>query len=225
MIPVFGYVRVSSLGQVEGDGITRQRTAIEAYCASHDMRLQQLFVEEGVSGTLLERPQWQELLIELLSDGVQHVVVEKLDRLARDLMIQETIIGDLEKNGRTLISTMEPDLCSDDPSRKLIRQVFGAIAEYDRAMIVAKLRAARIRKKQLTGRCEGRLPYGARPRERRVVRQIHRLYDEGLSYEKIACQLNKDRFPAPAGGARWHKMTVRRIVRRGKLEEVENQAG
>ena len=55
-------------------------------------------------------------------------------------MVQETIVADLLKSGFELISACEPDLCSDDPSRKLVRQVFGAIAEYDRAMTVPKLR-------------------------------------------------------------------------------------
>ena len=60
-----------------------------------------------------------------VSNGTKLVLVEKLDRLARDLMVQETIIGDLRKNGFDLISVMEPDLLQDDPSRKLMRQIFG----------------------------------------------------------------------------------------------------
>ena len=56
-----------------------------------------------------------------VSNGTKLVLVEKLDRLARDLMVQETIIGDLRKNGFDLISVMEPDLLQDDPSRKLMR--------------------------------------------------------------------------------------------------------
>jgi hypothetical protein len=51
-------------------------------------------------------------------------VIEKLDRLAHDLTMQETIIGDLRKLGIELVSVAEPDLCSDDPRRKLVRQIF-----------------------------------------------------------------------------------------------------
>jgi DNA invertase Pin-like site-specific DNA recombinase len=51
----------------------------------------------------------------------------------------------------------EPDLCSDDPTRTLMRQVLGAFFEYERSMIVSKLRSARQRMKARTGRCEGRV--------------------------------------------------------------------
>ena len=49
------------------------------------------------------------------------------DRLARDLLIQESIIADLKRNGFEVISVAEPDLCSDDPSRVLMRQVLGRL--------------------------------------------------------------------------------------------------
>ena len=83
----------------------------------------------------------------LASNGTKVVLIEKLDRLARDLMVQETIIAKLRTNEFDLISVTEPDLCVDDPSRKLMRQIFGAFAEYDRVMIVSKLKAARQRKR------------------------------------------------------------------------------
>ena len=67
-------------------------------------------------------------------------------------MIQESIIGDLRKRGFHLISVTEPDLCSDEPTRVMMRQIFGAIAQYDRAMPVAKLRGARERMRAKEGR-------------------------------------------------------------------------
>ena len=45
------------------------------------------------------------------------VIIEKLDRLARDLMVQETIIADLRKHGFELVSVAEPDLMANDPTR------------------------------------------------------------------------------------------------------------
>jgi len=53
----------------------------------------------------------------------------------------------------------------DDPTRVLIRQVLGAVAQFEKSVIVAKLRAARVRKRRETGRCEGRKPFGTRPGE------------------------------------------------------------
>ena len=51
------------------------------------------------------------------------------------------------------------DLLEDDPTRKLVRQVLGAIAEYDKTMLALKLKAARDRKKAKAGKCEGRKSY------------------------------------------------------------------
>lgn len=213
----FAYLRVSTVGQVDGDGFPRQRAAIDEYAQKNDLQVARYFHEQGVSGTLLERPAWQDLVFEALASGVTIILIERLDRLARDLIVQETLLGDLRKEGIKLISTAEPDLCSDDPSRKLIRQVFGAIAEYDRDMIVAKLKAARVRKKQATGRCEGRLPYGLKgAQQRRVHRRIFKLLNEGYSRRRIALKLNQERFPAPGGGSKWYPGTVARIVERGE---------
>ena len=130
MVRAFAYLRVSGKAQVEGDGFIRQLEAIKRYAAEHDVKIMRTFRDEGVSGTkdLEDRPAFVEMMTALHSNGTKLVLVEKLDRLARDLMIQETIIGDLRRNGFELVSVMEPDLLQDDPSRKLMRQIFGAIA-------------------------------------------------------------------------------------------------
>ena len=91
------------------------------------MRLVKVFREEGISGTheLADRPALLEMLGALAADGVKPVLIEKPDRITRDLLVQETIIGDLRKRGFELVGVMEPDLCSSDPSRVLMRQIFG----------------------------------------------------------------------------------------------------
>ncbi len=62
-------------------------------------------------------------------------------------MIQESILADMKRHGFRLISVAEPDLCSDDPSRKLMRQIMGAFSEYEKTMIVTTLKVARDRKR------------------------------------------------------------------------------
>jgi DNA invertase Pin-like site-specific DNA recombinase len=213
MIKAFAYLRVSGKGQIDGDGFPRQRAAVEAYAKAHGIRIVRYFEEQGVSGTkdLLDRPALQEMLLALLSNGVHTVLIEKLDRLARDLMVQETIIGDFKKRGFEVISVAEPDLCSDDPSRKLVRQVFGAIAEYERAVIVLKLRAARQRIRTKTGHCEGRKPFGFRPEEKKTLIRISELHDQGLNYTATATALNAEGYRTQTGGE-WFPTTVSRTL-------------
>ena len=109
------YLRVSGKGQIEGDGFTRQLKAIRDYAAAHDLKVVNVYREEGVSGTeeSADRPAWSELMTALHSNGVRTVVIERLDRLARDLMVQETIIADLRKHGFELVSVAEPDLMAN----------------------------------------------------------------------------------------------------------------
>jgi len=213
MDKAFAYLRVSGKGQIEGDGFTRQLAAIKKYADANGIKIAKVFREEGISGTkeLENRPALLELMTALHSNGVKLVMVEKLDRLARDLMIQETIIGDLRKNGFDLVSVAEPDLLQDDPSRKLMRQIFGAISEYEKTMIVLKLRGARVRQKARTGRCEGAKPYGTLPGEVAVIERMTALRGEGMGFDRIAAKLNEDGVK-PRRGARWHGLTINKIL-------------
>jgi DNA invertase Pin-like site-specific DNA recombinase len=203
------------MGQVDGDGFTRQSEAIERYAKANGLEVVQTFREEGVSGTkdLENRPALQELLLAIDSGEVSVVLIERLDRLARDLMVQETILGDLRKRGITVISVTEPDLCSDDPSRKLMRQIFGAIAEYDKAMIVLKLRGARQRMKAKTGRCEGAKAFGSSEDHRPVIDRILSLRSAGMAVDTIAETLNAEGMKSKSGG-RWYGSSVRNVLMR-----------
>jgi DNA invertase Pin-like site-specific DNA recombinase len=209
----YAYLRVSGKGQVEGDGFDRQLLACQAYAAANGIEIVEVFREEGVSGTkeLDDRPALAELFAALAENGVKSIIVEKLDRLARDLMVSETIISDMKKSGYTLISTCEPDLCSEDPSRKLVRQIFGAIAEYEKAMIVLKLRGARQRKKAKEGRCEGRKPYGTYPGEGMILATMLTLAETGFKSEAIAGQLNNGQHFSRSG-LPWSGGTIRKIL-------------
>jgi len=216
----FAYLRVSGKAQAgeDKDGFPRQMAAIRKYAVAHDITLSMTFREEGVSGTkeLENRPALQDLIAALYSNGVHAVIIEKLDRLARDLMVQETIIGELRKKGIEVISVTEPDLCSDDPSRKLMRQMFGAIAEYEKSMLVVKLRGARQRKKARTGRCEGRKPYGHRDGEQAVIERMQALRAAGASLDAIATTLNNEGV-SPRGSEKskgiWYATTVSNILK------------
>ena len=90
----------------------------------------------------MDRPAWVAMMAALHSNGVKTIIIEKLDRLARDLMVQEACIADLRKNGFILVSVMEPDLMATDATRVLMRQLLGAVAQYEKTQIVIKLRAA-----------------------------------------------------------------------------------
>jgi DNA invertase Pin-like site-specific DNA recombinase len=169
----------------------------------------------------MDRPAWAEMMTTLYSNGVRVVLIERLDRLARDLMVQERVIADFQKSGFTLISAAEPDLMASDSTRILVRQMMGAIAQYDKANIVAKLRGARLRQKAKTGKCEGAKPFGFYDGEGAVLERMRALRNDGLGFDRIAAALNAEGVQ-PRRGARWHGCAVNGILSR---QETANAAG
>jgi DNA invertase Pin-like site-specific DNA recombinase len=215
MKTAFAYLRVSGKGQVDGDGFPRQLTAVQSYAGSHGIKIAKVYREEGVSGTkgIDDRPAFNEMMIALLANGTRMVLIERLDRLARDLIQQESLITVLRKGGLEIVSTAEPDLCSDDASRVMVRQLFGSVAQYEKTTLVAKLRGARQRAKAKDGRCEGRKPYGERPGEADAIARALALRADGLSWDMAAQQLDAEGFKTRYGG-NWIGATVSKIARR-----------
>lgn len=211
----FVYLRVSGMAQIYGDGFERQLLTCQDYADSHDIEIVEVFREEGVSGTteIDGRKALPAMLAALEGNGVKTVLIEKMDRLARDLLVQETILLDMQKHGYTLISALEPDLCLTDASRVLMRHIFGAIAQYDKTMIVLKLNAARQRIRDRGDRCEGRIPFGGKPGEADTLRIMRELRVKGATFAQIAESLNMEGVKARSGGP-WYASTVQKILAR-----------
>ena len=93
-----------------------------------------------------------------------------------------------------------------------------AVSQFEKSVIVSKLRAARVRKRRATGRCEGRKPFGTRRGEAEVAKLIQQLRRKPrggarLSYAAIAKRLNAERVPTRTGKP-WAPETVRGIIMR-----------
>jgi DNA invertase Pin-like site-specific DNA recombinase len=217
----FAYIRVSGKGQVEGTGLDRQEEAIKAYASAHSIELCGTFADEGVSGTLEIRPALAKLLLSLEENGhgVKTVLIEKVDRLARDLMIQEAIISDLKKKGFQLISVHEgDDLLSNDPTRTMIRQILGAVAQYDKSMTVLKLQIARAKCRQLNGKCEGRKSYTET--DPALVERIRELSSTGNNSKAIAAYFNQNGTRTRTG-KEFTASAIRQILHRTKVGRNE----
>jgi DNA invertase Pin-like site-specific DNA recombinase len=173
-----------------------------------------------VSGTkeLAARPGLARLIDRLESNGVRTVIVERADRLARDLMVQEVILSQFAKVGARILTADGVDLTSsDDPTRRLIRQVLGAVAEFEKNVLVLKLRAARERKRARGERVEGVKPYGHLPAEKAVrdrMKQLRRKPAKGrrLSVAAIAEQLNSEGHRNRAG-REWSAQMVHHVLK------------
>jgi DNA invertase Pin-like site-specific DNA recombinase len=99
------------------------------------------------------RPGFRDMLAYMLSNGARTIIVENASRFARDLIVQETGYAMLKARGIELVAADAPDsFLSDTPTAVLIRQILGAVHQFDKAMLVQKLRGARDRKSARLGR-------------------------------------------------------------------------
>lgn len=222
-----GYLRVSTDKQADAFGLDVQRKAITAWAKANGHRLVEVFVDEGVTGKLEDRPALAGALHALKDRRADGIVVPKLDRLARDLIVQESLIAEVWRMGATVHSAVASEaeyLVDDpaDPSRKLIRQVLGAVSEYERAMIALRLRSGRAAKAAAGGYAFGAPAYGQRAeakelapddREQAALTRMAELHADGESLRAIAETLDAEGH-RPKRGESWHPMAVSRCLAR-----------
>ena len=179
----------------------------------------------GTRGTTTKRDGWADVLNALEDGQGDGIVVRELERLSRDVLVQEQLMRDVWGQGKEVLSTApsEADLRDDprtDPAAHRHNHRGGPRPQPgdDRAADATR-RAAQAAARRLP---RGTTRYGYHPvdkelipdqAEQAVARRIRRLHRAGLSIRKIADQLNAEQVPAKRGGA-WHPTTVAGVLRR-----------
>ena len=219
MEKVFIYCRVSDSSQISGDGFERQIIACQNYAKSNNMEIADIYKEDH-TGTEFDRPVLAQLMVSLEMNGhnVKRVLCERLDRIARDVFVQEKIIADFRDRGFNLISTLEgSDLCSTDATREMIRLICGVFAQYDKKMLVSKLKASRDRMRTREGYCEGRRGYRDSEEGKALIRHIkalHRkpVYGRRRTLKEISEHLNKEGIKT-LDGKQWSLFRVQQVIK------------
>jgi DNA invertase Pin-like site-specific DNA recombinase len=181
----FAYLRTSSAANIgeDKDSGRRQQQAIEGFASRAGIVLVGTYHDEAVKGSdpIDTRPGFAEMLEALEANGTKTIVVETANRFARDLMVQEVGFAMLKGRGIDLVAADSPTSFLDDtPTARLIRQVLGAISEFEKAMLVAKLRGARDRKRRTGVKVEGRKSIAeTRPETAHLARQLARARPKG----------------------------------------------
>lgn len=225
----FGYLRVSGRGQLDGDGEARQRETISKFAERKGYKILRWFFDGAVSGEVdtEAREQYVEMLELCGPQTAEVIIVERSDRLGRTLAVCEIACEEARKSGIQIFeAASDTDLTnSDDPTRVLIRQVLGSLAEWNKNVMVKRLRAARDRIRKETGRCEGYKGFGERgdPEDEFTLSLIMTMRMSQHPFEFIARELNRRKRPVPGDGLCWHKGTVHAIVKR--LSEDNKRVG
>jgi DNA invertase Pin-like site-specific DNA recombinase len=161
--PALAYMRTSSSTNVgeDKDSEKRQTAAIAAYAkrAGYEI-VAPAYYDAAVSGAdSIEGRKGFAQLLERLRErpDIRVILVESANRFARDLIVQETGYRMLRERGIELIPVDSPQhFAEETPTAVMVRQILGAVSQFEKAMLVSRLRGARDRKRAATGKCGGR---------------------------------------------------------------------
>ena len=152
-------------GQDDSLSNEKQEGRCRAYCNQREYDIIRAFRDDAVSGTQLDRPGLSEAIADLLPGMI--LVVDRSDRLARDVIVDLTIRQRIKATGAVLeFADRTPN--EDTPEGRLISGVFSLFAAFERDRIAARTSAG-LRRKQANGEWLGKPPVGYRVVDRRLV--------------------------------------------------------
>lgn len=204
----------------ECDSCETQRKLCEEYARKHGWTVGAVYDDPDVSGADECRPTLISAVNALSVGDV--LLVYRLDRIARNVYLFETIRRKIEQAKAQLVAVCGDVECADESIRTLVRQILAAVAEYERKCIARRTSDA-IRSKMRDGWCmTSQPPYGWQrdpndpkrmiPNETELatIDNIRLLAASGMGYGEIARRLD----PATARKGIWHPMQIKRILER-----------
>jgi site-specific DNA recombinase len=224
MLRVAFYARVSGRSQKEEQTIESQLAALKEFAATEGFQFDagHFYIDNGYSGFYFDRPDLDRLRDDARDGLIDVVLVHDPDRLARRYAYQVLLIEELQRWGVQVRFIEQPP--ADSPDQKLLVQIQGAIAEYERARILERTRRGRLFWARQGRPVSSVVPFGYRyiprgrteaPRvevdesESEVVVMIFRWYvDEGLNMRQTALRLTSEGVATPTGrSAYWDPST------------------
>jgi DNA invertase Pin-like site-specific DNA recombinase len=201
-VPAVAYYRTSSATNVghDKDSLKRQQDAVRAYAEAHGLTIAREFYDAAVSGAdpVMDRPGFAEMLAYMLGNGASTVLCESASRFARDLAVQIAGHDLLKRHGIALIPVDAPDHFTEEtPTAVMVRNILGAVSQFEKQSLVAKLRKARERIRQQKGRCEGNPQW--KPVPQVVAMAARAAQKKGLSLRAIAADLAARGFLSRSG--------------------------
>jgi len=236
-----GYIRVSTRRQAEtGTSLLTQPQQLRDYCLQRGLELVKIHTDAGLSGKDTKRPGLQAAMQQVQAcKGT--LVVPSLSRFGRNMADLTRMTEQLTKAGCRLVSVKE-GIDSATPTGRLMLHMMGAMAEFERELLLDRLDEARGLKRERGEKLGGHTPLGfdavtgnrgkleLRPNtsELKVLALVMQLREQGLGYHAVAAHLTAEKVPTKRG-CRWNPKTVRDIVLRvqqdAKLQKLCSTLG
>jgi DNA invertase Pin-like site-specific DNA recombinase len=172
------YARVSTLN---GQHPEMQLAELREYASRRGWKIVGEYVDEGISGSKESRPQLNQLMTDVHRRKFEIVFVWKIDRFGRSLKHLVNALADLDAYGVAFVS-LRDNLDLSTPSGRLMFQIIGAMAEFERALIQERVRAG-LKSARARGQRLGR------PRISVDASQVAQLRACGASWSEISQQL------------------------------------
>lgn len=223
------YARVSTEEQAQsGFSLGAQRERLEAFCVSQGWEVAGKYIDEGVSAKDLNRPEFRRMM-----DGVQPgdvVLVYKLDRLTRSVRDLDELLREFDHRGVKFRSVTEQFDTTTATGRLFIRMV-AEMAQWERETIAERAAFGK-QKKAASGEWGGgAIPFGYTgvpsdkvkagrvllrlvpdPERSHIIPMIYERYLAGHGIRAIATWLNIEMGARTPQGAKFHPVTIRRIL-------------
>ena len=177
------YARVSTTNH--GQDPQLQTREMREYCERRGWQISGEYVDVGISGSKDSRPELNRLMADAKQRRFDAVCVWKLDRFGRSLRHLVNALADLESLGVSFTS-IKDNLDLSTPSGRLMFQIIGAMAEFERSLIQERVKAG-LRNARAKGKTLGR------PRVVVDAAQIAHLRSQGRSVREIAEELGYSR--------------------------------
>ena len=222
------YARVSTRRQEKEATIESQIAKLVTYAQQKEIEVpsEYYFVDQAVSGTLLARPGLDRLRDQVQLGGIEVILCLSPDRLARKLGAQQVLLDEFKQAGVEIRFLDQPQF-GDDPRAKLLLDIQGVFAEYERTVISERMRRGRLYRLKQGQSVPHQVPYGYRyqaangtpghwevvAEEALIVKQVFEWYtQQALTISQIARRLNQKRVSSP-GGKNWSGSTIGRLLR------------
>ncbi|MFT9495656.1 recombinase family protein [Anaerosolibacter sp.] len=214
------YIRVSTQEQAkEGYSIPAQRDKLIAFCKAKNWNIYDIYIDDGYTGTNMDRPAISKLLDHL--DDIDIVLVYKLDRLSRSQKDVLYLVEDKFLSNQVDFVSILESFDTSTPFGRAMLGILAVFAQLERETIIERTKLGKERRaKEGLWRGGGNVPIGyefednqllINPYEAMQVQEIFRLYNEGLGFQSIARTLNEKGYKAK-NSAQWIGKQVERVL-------------